>query len=323
MRTLNLKTIVAVFTIMIGSMNVVAQNTAGKLEDVGRIALNAYVPDQVESMPEAARSMLLNKLNQIATQSGLGGSPLNPRFIITPKVVVMTKDLTATAPPMTALTLDVTLYIGDGLDGTKFTSTSVSVKGVGINETKAYIEAIKGIKPADPSIQSFVEKGKTKIIEYYNTRCDFILKEAKVLESQFKYEEAILKLTSVPEVCADCYNKSMDMAMLLYQKQIDRECKVKMTQANTVWASDQNTAGAAAAGEILSTIDPNSACYAEVKTLVAKIGTRIKEIDSREWQYTLKEQSLEGDRIKAIRDIGVAYGNGQPKTVNYNVRGWY
>jgi hypothetical protein len=323
MRTLHLKTIVALLAIMIGGMNAFAQNTAGKLEDMGRIALNAYVPDQVESMPEAARSMLLNKLNQITTQSGMGGSPLNPRFIITPKIVVMTKDLTATAPPMTALTLDVTLYIGDGLDGTKFASTSVSVKGVGINETKAYIEAIKGIKPTDPAIQAFVEKGKTKIIEYYNTRCDFIIKEAKVLESQLKYEEAILKLTSVPEVSADCYKKSMDAAMPLYQKQIDRQCKVKLTEANTAWNTNQNESGATAAGEILNTIDPNSACYGEAKALTATIGARIKEINNREWQYALKEQSMEGDRIKAVRDVGVAYGNGQPKTVNYNVRGWY
>jgi hypothetical protein len=323
MRTLNLKTIVAFLAIMIGGMNAFAQNTAGKLEDMGRIALNAYVPDQVESMPEAARSMLLNKLNQITTQSGMGGSPLNPRFIITPKIVVMTKDLTATAPPMTAITLDVTLYIGDGLDGTKFASTSVSVKGVGVNETKAYIEAIKGIKPADPTIQAFVDKGKTKILEYYNTRCDFIIKEAKVLESQLKYEEAILKLTSVPEVAAECYKKSMDAAMPLYQKQIDRQCKVKLQEANTAWNTNQNESGATAAGEILNTIDPNSACYGEVKALNNKIAARIKEINNREWQYVLKEQSLEGDRIKAIRDVGVAYGNGQPKTVNYNVRGWY
>ncbi len=320
---LNTKLIVALFVLVASSVNAFAQNSAGKLEDMGRIALNAYVPDQVESIPEAARAMLNNKLNQVTTHSGMGGSPLNPRFIITPNIVVMTKDLTATAPPMTALTLNVTLYIGDGIDGTKFTSTSVTVKGVGVNETKAYIEAIKGIKPADPAIQSFVEKGKTKIIEYYNTKCDFIIKEAKVLESQMKFEEAILKLTGVPEVCSTCYNKCMDAAMPMYQKQIDRECKIRMTEANTAWSANQTAEGAAAAAAILNTVDPNSACYKDAKVLTDKIDARMKEINNREWNYVLKEQSLEGDRIKAARDIGVAYGNGQPKTVTYSVRGWY
>ncbi len=207
MKKTNAKIAILFLALMVGSISSFAQNSAGKTEDLGRIVLNAYVPDQIENMPAAAASMLTNKLNQITTQSGMGGSALNPRFIITPNIVVMTKDLTATAPPMTALTLDVTLYIGDGVEGTKFASTSVTVKGVGTNETKAYIEAIKGIKPADPTIQAFIEKGKTKIVEYYNSRCDFIIKEATALESQQKYEEAILKLTSVPEVCATCYNK--------------------------------------------------------------------------------------------------------------------
>jgi hypothetical protein len=33
--------------------------------------------------------------------------------------------------------------------------------------------------------------------------------------------------------------------------------------------------------------------------------------------------NLEASRIKAARDIGVAYGNGQPKSIVYNVRGWW
>lgn len=323
MKKLTLKSVAFLFVMMVCGLTGFAQNTAGKQDDLGRVALNAYVPQQIENMPEAARSMLTNKLNQIVTQKGMGGSPLNPRFIITANIVVMTKDLTPTAPPMTALTLDVTLYIGDGIEGTKFTSTSVTVKGVGTNETKAYIEAIKGIKPADPAIQTFVDNGKNKIVEYYNTKCDFIIKEAKVLESQLKFEEAILKLTSVPEVCASCYNKCMDAAMPIYQKQIDRACKIKLNEANNAWTANQNEEGATNAAAILSTIDPNAACYNEAKGLTAKIGARIKEINNREWDYVLKEQSLEGDRIKAARDIGVAYGNGQPNSVTYSVRGWY
>lgn len=39
---------------------------------------------------------------------------------------------------MTALVLDVTLYIGDGIEGTKFASTSIQVKSVGTNETNYF-----------------------------------------------------------------------------------------------------------------------------------------------------------------------------------------
>ena len=296
-----------------------------KTDDAGKIALNAYVSDQIENFPEIAKSALSNKLNQVVTAGGgISSSDYNARFIITANINVLTKDLTATAPPMTALTLDVTLYIGDGFEGRKFVSHSVTVKGVGTNENKAYMEAIKQIKTNSPEIIAFVNSGKSKILEYYNTKCPTILKEAKALEAQNKIGEAIYLLTTVPDAATDCYNKSMAAAEPLYKKQIDQECKTRLMEASTLWNANQTVEAANQAGELLSGIDPLSSCYAEVKALSAKIGKRVFELDKREWKYKVdSEIGLEKDRIKAIRDIGVAYGNGQPKTVNYNVRGWW
>ena len=313
--------------LMIIGYNAYSQNTLGKSDDAARITLAAYVPQQIDKMPDAARSILANKLNQIVTQNGMGGAANNERFIITANVNVISKDLTATAPPMTALVLEVTLYIGDGFVGTKFSSTSISVKGVGESETKAYISALKGISPTNSNIQSFVGNGKSKIIEYYNSKCDFIIKEAQTLVSQNNFEEAIFKLTSVPEVCKECYDKCLDAVGPIYQKQIDRVCKSKLMEANTAWNAAQDSYGADIAGGILAQIDPNASCYKEALALSNKIAQRIKEIDQRDWKLQLKEQQdnvdIQKATIKSIRDIGVAYGNGQPKTVTYNVRGWW
>lgn len=300
-----------------------AQNTAGKSDDAARITLATFVPQQIDKMPDAARSMLANKLSQIIIQSGMGGSAFNQRFILTANINVMSKDITATAPPMQAYTLDITLYIGDGVDGTKFASHSTTVKGVGENESKAYISALKNLKTNDPNYQSFIETGKTKIVEYYNSKCDFIFKEAQTLASQNKFEEAIFKLTGVPEVCKSCYDKCMDAITPIYKQQIDRDCKLKLAEATNLWSANHTIEAGNQAGEILSTIEPSSACFGEVKTLSNKIATRIKELDNREWNYKLKEQAQVSERIKAYRDIGVAYGNGQPKSVTYNVRGWW
>ena len=300
-----------------------AQNTVGKSNDAARITLAAFVPQQIDNMPDAARSMLANKLSQIVTQSGLGGSAFNQRFIITANINIMTKDITPTAPPMQAYTLDITLYIGDGIDGIKFASVSTTVKGVGESETKAYISALKNLKTTDPNYQSFIATGKTKIIEYYNSKCDFIIKEAQTLAVQNKCEEAIFKLTSVPEVCKDCYDKCMDAVAPIYKKQIDRECKMKFTEAGNIWAANQTVDAANEAGALLSTIEPSASCFGEIKALSIKIAARVKELDSRGWKYTLKEQAQESERIQAWRDVGVAYGNGQPKSITYNIRGWW
>lgn len=317
-----MKSIILSILIVI-NYNIYAQNTAGKSDDAARITMATFVPQQIDQMPEAARSILANKLSQIVTQNGLGGKASNERFIITANINVISKDLTATAPPMQAYVLDITLYIGDGIDGTKFASVSTQVKGVGESETKAYISALKNLKTNDPNYQSFIETGKTKIVEYYNSKCDFIIKEAQTLASQNKFEEAIFKLTGVPEVCKGCYDKCMDAIAPIYKQQIDRDCKLKLAEATNLWSANQTVEAGNQAGEILSTIEPSAACFGEVKTLSNKIATRVKELDTREWNYKLKEQAQESERIKAYRDIGVAYGNGQPKTVTYNVRGWW
>lgn len=75
-----------------------AQDKAGKVDDLGRIVLNTYLSRQMGDIPASAQRVLGNKLSQLVTKNGVGGSVLNPQFIITPTVTVLTQDLTATAP---------------------------------------------------------------------------------------------------------------------------------------------------------------------------------------------------------------------------------
>ena len=306
---------------------VYGQNTLSKTEDLGRIAIASYVSPQIEGLPASAKRMLSNKMSQIATANGLGGNARNARFIITPNVTVLTKDITATAPPMHAFTLEVSLYIGDGIDGTKFSSTSMEIKGVGTNETKAYIAALKQINPKQADVQQFVEEGKVRVVEYYNSRCDFIIKEAQALESQQKFEEAIYKLTGVPEVCKECFNKCMDAVAPIYQKQIDRQCEIQLAKAQNAWNAGQDSRAADEAAGYLANIEPTATCFDKANALSKSIAKRILELDKRECNFKLKQQQDEVDvrkaTISAARDVGVAYGNNQPQNVTYNVRGWW
>jgi hypothetical protein len=228
---------------------------------------------------------------------------------------------------MQAYTLEITLYIGDGIEGTLFASHSVTLKGVGENETKAYMAALKNLKTNDPQYQTFIEKGKTKIIEYYNSRCDFIIKEAQSLASQSQYDAAIFKLTSVPEVCADCFNKCMDAVAPIFQQRIDKDCLIRLAAANNIWSANQDVNSANSAGEVLAFIDPQAACYKDAQALTEKMAKRVLEIDKREWNFKLKVQQdgvdISKAAISAARDVGVAYGNGQPQSVVYNTRGWW
>jgi hypothetical protein len=248
----------------------------------------------------------------------MGASELMPRFIITANVVVQSKDITATAPPMTALTVDFTLYIGDGIEGKVYASTSVSGKGVGENETKAYTAALRSLDPGNKRIQQFMEEGKRKIIAYYNSRCDIIIKEAQMLQSQNRFDEAIYVLMCIPDVCLDCYNKAMDAIGPIFKEKIDWECKAKVNAARNVWSAGLNRRAADEAARILLTIDPEAACFEDAVGLTGEIAKRILAIDGREWDFKLKKEiDLERDRIKAWRDVGIAWGTNQPKNIVY------
>jgi hypothetical protein len=102
-----------------------------------------------------------------------------------------------------------------------------------------------------------------------------------------------------------------------------------LNDATNTWNATQDVAAAESSSGLLAQIDPNAACFKDVKVLADKIAARIKQLDQREWSFKLKEQQDNVDvakaRISAARDIGVAYGKNQPQTkvVVYKVRGWW
>lgn len=310
---------ILILSIFVQSL-VIAQNNASKIDDSGRIILSTYFSEKLATtIPLMAKMTLENKLSQMTTQNGLGAANYsNPRFIITANVIQLTKDITPTSPPMTALTLDVILYIADFQTQTKFASTSIQVKGADKNEQKAYVEALRTLNTSNPEIREFIEQGKIKIIEYYNTQCDFILKDAQASISQNKYEEAIFKLTRIPNVSKACYDKAIDAVGPVYKKFIERDCITKLNSAKHVFHSKPNSEGAELARQFLSTIDPEASCYKDAAALTETIRKKILKDEKRDWDFKMKKfdksVDLEQQRIQAMKEVGVAYGNNQPKT---------
>lgn len=310
------------------TLTIFSQNTQGKADDASRIALTTYLPEQVSSLKPEAKNILFTKLNEIATKNGMGASSLNDRFVLTANVIELTKDVSTTTPVIYSYNLMITLYIGDGIAGTKFATHSIEMKGAGNSEIKAYISAIKNMKPADEQFKKFIEEGKAKIIEYYNSKCDFIIKEAKMHESKNEFEEAMSKLLSVPDVCKECYDKCLDAIGPIYKKHLDMICKKDLMEATTQWNMSQDYYAAETASGFLKNIDPSSSCYKDAQLLNEKIAKRIKEIDQREWNFTLKQQNDETEiqkmQIKGATDIAIAKAKNQPKTiVKYNIYGWW
>jgi hypothetical protein len=255
------------FLFLFITATVTAQNTRGKANDAGRIVLNTFIED-LEGVPAGALKMLKTKITQMASKNGMGGSESFPRFVMSADIDILTQDITPTAPPKTALTLGVTLYIGDGIEGTVFATEYIELKGIGNNETKAYIQSFRALSPRNKKFNEFIETGKKKIIEYYNSRCDFILKEANTLADQKDFDKSITKLIEVPEVCKDCYDKAMDLSTSIFKRKMENECQENMSKSNSLIAQDKWEEAA----NPIAGYTPDMACYPDVKSLFTKIG---------------------------------------------------
>lgn len=171
-----MKRVLLIAWTLLAAIPVFGQNNYAKADDFGRIVLTVHLDAEKSHVPKNAARILKNKMSQIVTQNGMGGSIVQ-RFIITANVNVLTQDITPTAPPMHAYTLDITFYIGDGVQGTLFSSTSVRAKGVGETEDKAFIAALKAVKVKDEAFAEMIATGKQRILEYYNSQCDMILQK--------------------------------------------------------------------------------------------------------------------------------------------------
>jgi hypothetical protein len=305
---------------LMGTLAVTAQNSQGKTDDLGRVAIAAVVPDQAEGIPSSAAQMLQSKMQQIAVQNGLGGGT-STRFYMVPMVNVLSKEITPSAPPMQALNLEFVFFIVDASSQTIFSQTSIQVKGVGQTEDKAYMQALKNLNVKAGQFKGFVEKGKEKIVEFYNSQCDVILKGAQALAGQKKYEEALFLLLSVPDVCRECFDKCMNLSVEIYKQYANYKCTEYMAGAKAAWAN-MNTDKAA---EFLGKITPDMECYQEAVQLVEEIKQKQLADGANVWNFKMKQydDSVEKEKmmIQAGKEVAVAWaywGQGQHFNWDWN-----
>lgn len=208
------------------------------------------------------------------------------------------------------------LYIVDAYAKTIFSSTSLTVRGLGETENRCYLNAISHMPLQSPQLTQFIAEGKQKIIAYYDHEGEAIIKKAEALAQQKNYEEAMFWVSLIPQQSKH-YDAALKTGVSIYQRYVDNQCNINLAKARSAWAAEQNSFGAVAAGEFLANILPDAKCYGEAMELYKEIKGKVLD----DWKFEMKQYQdgvdLEKMRIDAMRQIGVAYGNNQPnKEVN-------
>lgn len=319
-------------------------------EDVDRLTINPYIPPY-ENLPAEAAKLLHTKLTQIVTANGVADNEYITRFILTARINVLTKDIVAGPPQRILQRLEITLMMGDVEADKLYSSMTISAIGIGTSEEKAYIAAIKNIKPKNAEITAFIEGSKQKIIEYYETHSAELIAEAKKLAGMQNYEEALALLSSVPNVCSKCYAECSELAPPIYYDWINADGAFCLQQARTIWAEQPNRQGAEKAMKYLSKINFAATCMPEAQKLTEQIKKKMLAEDKREWEFKMQQYKDKIERekrqwaqyvqeyqdrhermmaqdaqraanqrliIKACRDIAVERARHQPQVINYS-----
>ena len=279
------------------------------------IQLYLYAPNQVEYIPESSMEYLLNNLSSAVTADGLAAqNEYMTQFVLMPKVNVASKNIITNTQTQVVLNIDISLQVVDGMSGTLYASSTVNVKGVGTNETKAYNSAFRSINKKQQQIVVLVKTAKQKILSYYEAEAGNIIKKANLLAAKNNYEEAFYLLSMIPSQCSK-FDASISAGLSLWEKYKNYSCNTNLAKAEAIWISGQDYNAAIEAGKYLSQILPDSECYGKAIQLYNEIKKKVGDL----WKFEMKQYDTESElkkaKIRAFQAIGVAYGRGQQPKV--------
>ena len=270
--------------------------------------------------PETA-STLETQLQRLVTQSKLDVGWNNANFAITAKFDQLDRYIVGSAPTQIANVFGVTIYLVDVYNQKMFGSTYVEVRGVGTNDTKASMNAVRQLNAGNGKINTFLSGAKKKIINYYDSQLPSILKDAKTKAAMKNYEEALAMLAVIP-TCCNGYDTAMKEALRIYVLYRDTYFLEQLNKARALWAANPTQEGSIPVVAILAGIDPDAKCYKEAMNLLSQVAKVVKtDVDFEVKKKYQDSVELEKLRIQAIAEIGKAYAANRPVNIMFLGRG--
>lgn len=297
-------------------------------DKTGMISLKPYIPEDAGLSPKLHKQ-LMTKMSQIASAAGMAGEGFDNRFIITANIQETELAETATIPVKMAASLAVTFFVGDGIDGTLFSSCTVNVKGIGDNKEDAYYAAIRKISPRKPELLQAVELGKQRIVQYYNSVGPEIINTAKAAAAGGQYDEAISMLFAIP-MSSDIYPEAQRLIAEYGAASLEAYNQSLLANAQAAWAASPNEEGAEKAREFISQMQmPSQDILTKTQKLSREIATRLQAVSDREWKLErdirMAEIKNEHEQnmatIRAAESVAKAYASSRPRVV-YHVHWW-
>ena len=316
-----------------------------------KIYIGVLQPNRTEITQEASKQ-LENTMKKLIAANGIAGDDPSNRFIMTAKVDILSKDIISGMPQRVSQRINFTFIIGDVIENKIFETLTITATGIGTNENKSFISAIRNIRPGNKELVAFLDKAKNEIITYYANRCTEIIQEAHKQAAAQQYDAAIHTLMLMPSVC-NCADECQQLAIQLYKEKIENDAASLLNKAKAAWVKSPDASGASIAASFLTQIPGNTSSQPGVDALMKEINEKLRDDEKREWEFKMKKYNdrierekreyqarLEREKqnhqarmaqqqaenatrrqlIEACRQVGLEYAKNQPETItlNYN-----
>lgn len=292
-----------------------------------QIALSPYVPAYaVDGLDGNMATLLENKLRSLLSANGIDSKFGDSRFVLVAGLSETGKEALNTSPAKVVTRLNLNIAVGDGIDGKCYGSRCVEITGVGVNDTQAVANAVRGLNGKKiEGLADLLVLAKQRILSYYEENAASIIKSANTQVAGGNYDEAILMLSQIPQECS-AYASAQSAMQTAFKKRVNYNSAKLLTEASADWASNPSSENADRIVATLSEIDPNSTSYAEAKALIKKIEAQGKLEQTR--AYNLEQKRLdkaaevEKARLAACAKVAAAYAKSRPRVV-YHVNRWW
>lgn len=299
------------FGFLVGLAALVLSNTANAQNC--QIPVSVHVDAKYANIDESATNILRSQLTRATVATGMSENIAFAQYFVTVKFDEIDKEIVSSAPMKIVKNLGANFYLVDVYTQKIYANEYIEIKGIGNSETKCNIDAVKRLNAQNARVKKFLTDARQKVLDYYNAEYPRIIKEAQLKATTKQYEEALAMISAVPS-CCNGYDKAIAVGLDIYNKYRDTYALALLNQAKAAWASNPTASGAQAVVSILAGIDPESASYKEAMKLLEDIKKQTRsDIDFEIKKKYEDSIELEKMRIQAIKEIGVAYGKGQPQ----------
>ena len=255
------------------------------------IKITPFVPS-FEGLGESSLRLLKDRINSAVTKGGFGGDGSNPRYVIGPSIVLVSENITSTAPTKFANTYEVTLMVVDVVTETVFNSYKKEFKGVGDSPEKAFISGFKNVHLEDQVFYDFLKKSEDKIIAYFKSHCNEFMQEAEGEAGMRNFDNAYAILSNIPVEASSCFEQVTVKKLEYFQASLNIRCnellssmRAEMGKFSDASASGFNTE----AMTYYALIDKQSECYDDAQKAYQAYIKKLKPDQKRDWDFKLKQ----------------------------------